>query len=543
MEFYTPTMLATWLSESLTYCHTGLISPHCDGGIRLLSDYDTPLSSKYLYLGNSSVIYDLIKKRQIPSDGLFLVAAKDDCTTTSATLLRPETIPQSVSFIETSLPLFTLYNQVQEAVHRFLVWDSCLHEVVYSNAGLQKMLEYASSMMNATILLVNSGYKHIASICNPNIQDSTADELTKKGYHSFDTIQMIHHQKAVNTDHPENYVEYISNTSNNYTMVHLIRHQENLAARLCIISKGPIRNAYIADLGFILAHYVADYMFSHLGADYGNNSQFGLLAADLIECRLTDPVELESRLKQVQLAVRRYYHIMLVEFPSADNQASIPWNYVINQLEYIFPFSNITTYQGDILLLIRKTKRTSRLPYSNERLLPLLEQYNGFAAIGNASEFLTSLPPVYHQTKEALRFGKVMDPGKRIFYYEDYSTYHIIEMAALSARQQMGSRNFVHLCNNALIALVLYDKKKGTNLVEVLYVYLAHERNTSETAKALYIHRNTMIYKIHQIENIIGDSLDNPLLRERLMFSYHVLEYMKRYQKSDILTLKPFTPK
>lgn len=51
-----------------------------------------------------------------------------------------------------------------------------------------------------------------------------------------------------------------------------------------------------------------------------------------------------------------------------------------------------------------------------------------------------------------------------------------------------------------------------------------------------------MINKIHKIEEVIGESLENPLLRERMMFSYHVLTYMKQYRKEDILTLKPTSP-
>lgn len=85
---------------------------------------------------------------------------------------------------------------------------------------------------------------------------------------------------------------------------------------------------------------------------------------------------------------------------------------------------------------------------------------------------------------------------------------------------------------------MLYDNKTGGNLTDVLYTYLCCERNAAEAAKALYIHRNTMLYKVRKIESVIGQSLDSPALRERMMFSYRVLEYMRRYRKEDILTLK-----
>ena len=116
--------------------------------------------------------------------------------------------------------------------------------------------------------------------------------------------------------------------------------------------------------------------------------------------------------------------------------------------------------------------------------------------------------------------------------------YQIVEMAEQSARQNLGSRNIVHLCHPSLISLVMYDNKTGSNLTDVLYTYLCCERNAAEAAKALYIHRNTMLYKVRKIESVIGQSLDDPILRERLLFSYRVLEYMRQYRKEDILLLK-----
>lgn len=84
----------------------------------------------------------------------------------------------------------------------------------------------------------------------------------------------------------------------------------------------------------------------------------------------------------------------------------------------------------------------------------------------------------------------------------------------------------------------MYDNKTGGNLTDVLYTYLCCERNSAEAAKALYIHRNAMLCKVRKIESVIGQSLDSPLLQERLLFSYRVLEHMRRYRKEDILLRK-----
>ena len=511
MSLFTSTMLQEWIRDLITDIHPGSGSLQCSGGIMLMTSPDMELSPEYLYIGEPDTILEFLKRDPDIRPGTFLI---------SAGLIYPfsDSLPECLTIMETRQALLPLYNRVHEHLHRFRIWDEELH---------------------ATILLLNSGYKHIAAVYDPDIIDPTADELRENGYQSFDTIQTIHHEPAVKWGENREFAEYISSISGNYTIVRLIHYHGELVARLCVILNGSEPSPYYSDLNELLARFVAEYLFNNQSSDYSGNSQFGALAADLIECRISSEEELQQRLKQIQLATRRYYHAMLIAFPATEQPGpTIPWNYIINQLEYIFPFSNITTYKGEILLIIRKMKRRSRLSFNQEALLKILESYHGYACVGNASEFLMSLPPVYHQCHEALRIGQVMNPQQRIFYYEDYSIYHIIELAAESSRQKLGSRNLVHLCNNELIALVLYDKKHRTNLVEVLQTYLLHERNTSEAAKALFIHRNTMLNKIHKIEEVIDSSLDDPMLRERLLFSCRVIEYMSRYCHEDILVLK-----
>ena len=529
MNIFTPTMLCHWLGDAVINVRSGIMLPRCDGGIKLIDSGQSVLSADCMHIGTAQSIEDAVVNGRIPSKSI-LILSSGNCNI--------EKVPDSLTLIETNLSAIDLYNSVQEHIHRFNLWDTSLQNAVYSNAGLQELLQRASAEISANILLLNVGYKSLAAVYSPDIQDDISYELQNNGYLSFETIQAAQHAPAIRQERRENCIEYISPGSQNYTIVRLIRHQDNLVGRLCVILNGSEPNSYYSELSGIVAKYVAEYMLSNQGVDYSSNAAFGTLAADLIECRLTDPVELEQRLKQIQLAVRRYYHIILVAFGSKEDRSTIPWGYIISQLEQIFPYSNITTYRGEILMLVRKTKRGHRLDFDREKMLQILDHYDGYAAIGNTSEFLTSMPPVYYQTRDALRLGRKMSPEQRIFYYEDYSMYQIVELASDSARQRLGSRNLAHLCNNETIALLLYDNKHGSNLLDFLHTYLINERNVTETAKELYIHRNTAQYKIHKIEEIIGSPLDDPILRERLLFSYHVLEYMKRYRKEDILVLK-----
>ena len=534
MRYYTPDMVAYWLGKIVTAYSKSTVSNHnYYGGIRLLSTEEEKLLPECLYIGDSDSVISAISRNLITKQGAFIISGRGN-----QIISESVQIPPQLSLIQSSLPLFALYNLVQENIHRYLGWERSLQEVIYSNSGLQEMLERSFSELRATILLLNPGFKHIASVYSPDVEDATASELAELGYQSYETISSLRCQTPLYGSLNSDYVEYVSTKTGNYTIVLLINYHGSLVARLCIILNGPRPNPCCADLSRVLAGYISDYLFSNHAIDYGNNALFGSLVADLIECRLTDPEELNQRLKQLKLSRKRYYHVMVVSFQNQPDRTSIPWNYIISQLQYIFPFSDAATYNGDIIMVIRKRMSGTRMLIDQPTLKSLLEQYNGFAALGNFSEFLTSLPPLYHQTKDALRLGRKMHPEDRIYYYEDYSVYQIIEMAYASMWQNIGSRNIVHLCHPALIALILYDREHDSDMADSLYSYLRHERSTGEAANELFIHRNTMLFKLKKIEKIICQDLDDPILRERLLFSYHVLEYMRCYRGEDLLLLK-----
>lgn len=64
-----------------------------------------------------------------------------------------------------------------------------------------------------------------------------------------------------------------------------------------------------------------------------------------------------------------------------------------------------------------------------------------------------------------------------------------------------------NLYEETLYKLEKYDVKNSSNLLETLEMYLEKQRNIGLSAEFLYIHRNTMKYRINRIEEILGCDL------------------------------------
>ena len=62
-----------------------------------------------------------------------------------------------------------------------------------------------------------------------------------------------------------------------------------------------------------------------------------------------------------------------------------------------------------------------------------------------------------------------------------------------------------------------YDKKNNSDLTDVLRSYLKNNGSVKETADELFIHRNTVNYKINKIEELLNMDLSS--LDSRLQLS------------------------
>ena len=62
-------------------------------------------------------------------------------------------------------------------------------------------------------------------------------------------------------------------------------------------------------------------------------------------------------------------------------------------------------------------------------------------------------------------------------------------------------------CKNTIAPVVEYDKKNNSSLVEVLSAYLKNNGSVKETADELYVHRNTVNYKLNKIKELTGMNL------------------------------------
>ena len=68
-------------------------------------------------------------------------------------------------------------------------------------------------------------------------------------------------------------------------------------------------------------------------------------------------------------------------------------------------------------------------------------------------------------------------------------------------------------------------------LLNTLSVYLETHCQISETAKRLYVHRNTVIYRLEKCEELLGKSLKDPETTFHLRFAFRIKSILKTNER------------
>ena len=82
-----------------------------------------------------------------------------------------------------------------------------------------------------------------------------------------------------------------------------------------------------------------------------------------------------------------------------------------------------------------------------------------------------------------------------------------------------------------------HDRERRSDLLRTLLVYFAVAANASEAADRLFLHRNSMLYRLARIEKLTGLDLKDP--RARLALQLGLLYLSERERRTDDATEHP----
>lgn len=137
-------------------------------------------------------------------------------------------------------------------------------------------------------------------------------------------------------------------------------------------------------------------------------------------------------------------------------------------------------------------------------LIPLMEalfpdNQKGYIALSSASVSLKEIGELYDQARQALKFGALLWRAQHCYFYPDYSVYVLLEESDLN-------RIPLDEC-----MLLLEDKSTmAFNPIDTAEAYI-ESGSYKRAAARLFIHENTLRYRINKISELLNINLENPV--------------------------------
>ncbi len=476
-----------------------------------------------LYICPADIAGELLKKHNSDRPLMLIICGTD---------VQPDDFEfrKNISYIITGEDVSSTGNRLIRFILGYNKWCDDVQQIIYRDKSISKILNLIIDRTGGAVLWLNSGYRLLAESGSGQLENVYLNEIHDKGYlseHSIASLLALKGSVPLFTrEHVSAYG--VSFASGQYGIITEIKKRYAFSRYFVLISDAPHKNHGLIDELKAASSLLCQFAAVENTSSFETNEGISDLLQDLIEENISGDAELSERVSRFPEVVSRWYQCVVVSSGKAydENQRSL----LMIGLHKIFENCMTCYYEDNIILFIRKTN-IQPLSYDDRKLEDLMHQHNSCACIGNHTAFLSSFRTLYLSTKMSLNMGmKLKHEGeRRILIGEHYLLYQIIDICANHGDYVHGG-NLMFLCSPRYLELRKHDLKNNDSLSNIFMVYVQNNCNSSQAAKKLFLHRNTLLNKIAKIEEIVGGSLDNHELRTDLYFSALVIDYCRIFR-------------
>ena len=137
--------------------------------------------------------------------------------------------------------------------------------------------------------------------------------------------------------------------------------------------------------------------------------------------------------------------------------------------------------------------------------------------IGRCYKELTNYNKSFSEACSALSFSMLSQSSKEIAHFDDLGVYRILF-------DYKNREELFQLYRDTVGVISEYDKRNQTEYLQTIRVYFAQNYSINNTAKKLFVHYNTILYRLNKIKMLFGIDLGNEEERINLYVSLRVAD-------------------
>ncbi|AWB45218.1 hypothetical protein DCC85_13920 [Paenibacillus sp. CAA11] len=422
--------------------------------------------------------------------------------------------------------VFEIYNQTRELFLEETETEQAkakLLKALVAGKGLDYIAREAADVLGNPVIVIDLSYKVLACSDSAEISDPIWKDNLQKGYCSYDFIAAVKKiksvQSSVNSTEP---YEVICSSSAAVKLVSKVKIGDKPVGNVVLLGcRRPIVPRDHELTAFISVMVAAELQKNSF---YRNSTHaaYEELIYDLLENDLSDKELVQDRLRSSNIRLSGGLSVLVLDIARYD--ASGKYNgYLRDRICSLFKTEHLIFYNKYIVSV--KERDLEAAP--RMELGPDIYEFliSNQIRLGISSEFadIMNCRKYYLQSVKALEIGLIVLPAEPVIQYSDVQLYDMLSSYSESDYQDV--------CHPALITLREYDEKHHADLYHTLFTYLKNNQQLQKTADELFIHRNTMRYRLQQISEFIHIDLNNIDNVLKLYMSYKMIAYLDRLRE------------
>lgn len=162
---------------------------------------------------------------------------------------------------------------------------------------------------------------------------------------------------------------------------------------------------------------------------------------------------------------------------------------------------------------IKKTARTIQ-----EVIQKQVKEIDVQVGIGSAVDDISDIPQSYREAHDALDLGETLNGLASITAFSELGIFRLL-------RHIKDSSALLQFIPKSLKELLDYQQANRSDLLETLQTFLECNQNAAQTAKLLFVHYKTVVYRLERIKEITGMDFDDTeeMLSVRVGLKIHEL--------------------
>ncbi len=375
--------------------------------------------------------------------------------------------------------------------------------------SIEAVIDAASIRLENALIFCDRNFKIIASSTTYPVTDSIWLDNTKHGYCSYEFINGVRELKPVkNATQTTASIDVTCSLSPYRKLSSKVFHNQTQVGFILMLEGEKQISHLHFDMLSVISHVISYAITFYLPDLFEEKSPYHEVLFDMLIGAPSK--EMSPRLKELSFPPE-----MLVLFIRSTRYLGSSYlkDTISKLLTERIPGTHMTFVDKGIAALIPYNCDPQEVAGLNHAVLDLSKSQHLRIGISNPFKNIEYFSNYYIQAHSALELGQKLRPEHLVCHYCNYQIFDLFS-------ETKQPENLGRFCHPALAVLRQSDQENNSELYKTLCIFIENSCSIKLTAEALFIHRNSLAYRLNRIVELCHlDFTDtNTLFLLRLSF-------------------------